>query len=148
MAQDGPTDEIVFAKDGTVTLRIGPRRVVTLRRPTLGEFRKLRLLLHDSQDRLQALLDEATEAAQQRQAALDSGNADEAKPLADRALELDRQYTEANEDESAAWMSTTCEVLGDGPLDGEDVPLWAADGQVVAALIRHWRYVPLDHGGS
>lgn len=145
---DDPAEELRLEPNGTVTAVLEGKRV-TLRRPKLGEFRKLRELLHDSQDRLYAMAEAVKEAGSALEAEADAAESVEAVTALREVRRLDREYTTANEDDTVAWMRATFDMLADSPLPADDdLPLWAADGTTVAALITHWRSVPLDRGGN
>lgn len=132
--------------NGTITAVLDGERF-QLRRPRVGEFRKLREVLHESQDHLHELADEVKAAGQSLASAQTADNDAESLRLLSEVRRLNRRYDIANEDANMGWMHEAFAMLADKPIGAnDDLPLWMADGSTITTLIEHWRTVPLARG--
>lgn len=140
---DTPID---YRPDGSVVMALAEGSL-RLRRPTLGEYRRLREALHDVVDRIAGEADEARATARE----LDEAGADETDPevvasLTAKARVQQRQLTNRLEDLRFEWLVYVAEVLGDRPLGVDDALPWMTQPQVAAELVGHWRSVPSRSG--
>lgn len=123
--------QLELADDGRVIIRTDGGEWV-LRRPTLGEYRRLVELAGAADEKLRVAV-EATEdvnAQVQISAALQYGA--EGQPALYGAV-----------------IRAYIEMLAEGePPDIDDLPSWAVSSRAAARMIGHWRAVPLDLGPS
>lgn len=133
-------------KNGTVTVVLDNDRIV-LRRPKMGEFRKLRELLHANQDTLYEMADEAGLLRASIVTEGEEATSPENAARLQRARRMEREMTRRTEDLNLGWMRETLALLGGGTVPADDdLPLWMADGSAITTLIGHWRSVPLARG--
>lgn len=128
---------------GTAAVVIdGVRR--RLRRPKVGEFRRLRELLQENQDEAYAMSNRLLGV----QKAIDDSDTPENTARLEEARKLQRELNALTEDRNLAWVRQAVEVLSDSPLtlDDDDLPVWMASGETVTQLLQYWRTVPLAHG--
>lgn len=99
----------------------------TLRMPRLGQFRELRQLLQDQ-------VDEVNRLDRERVAHQD-----------------DPGYTPPTFDLNPGriqWLQRAFALVGDKELPPEDEwPVWMTADDLIPAIVRHWREVPLARGG-
>jgi hypothetical protein len=117
---------------------------VTLRRPTLGQFRRWRM-------RLTEISEDGLRLVTQARAATDAEREDETLTDADRMarrIERSTQQTEASEDASIAWWGEVFEALAEQPVpDVDEWPPFLVFGEEILGLVlAHWRQVPLAPG--
>lgn len=117
---------------------------VTLRRPTLGQFRRWRM-------RLTEISEDGLRLANQARAATDAERADEALTDADRMarrIQRSAEQHEASEEASIAWWTEVFETLAEG--DVPDVEAWPPflvfGDEILGLVLQHWRQVPLAPG--
>lgn len=146
--QRGPEipDGVELNKDGTVTITTDGSRC-RLRRPKLGEFRKLRELLHEREDnRLRILAEQA--AVETTKPEKD----EDAETKLAYTLEVARRgraVTDAMSELNITWLSAAIDMLAkDSAPAVDDWPSGMDSSEFVAALVDHWRAVPLRSGGA
>lgn len=130
--------------DGRVIIAFSDDLAVTLRRPTLGEFRRWRTLLSEVQDEALRLAEK-----QQAEAKADADDPD----LTDternmRRLARTKESDEAGETAAEVWWSSVFEALADQTVpEIEDWPPFLVYGtNVLPLVLQHWRDVPLAPG--
>lgn len=147
---------------GLVRLHIGDRRY-RLRRPFMGEFRRIREAFLEVNDELSDLAmdvqlqgtrirDRVAELNQRQigaDAPLTSDELDELKKLRQEDRTIARGLTARREELYQQWLTDVFAVLSmDGPLPGDDTSEpWLLDPQFIAELVRHWQTRPLARGG-
>lgn len=126
------TKQLELADDGRVIIRTSTQEWI-LRRPTLGEYRKLMELTQTADDRLrEAVL------------AVPEGEDQAAEQL---RISGDLQAGVGGVALYGGVITAFIELLAEGePPDVDDLPAWAATSRPVARMIAHWRAVPLDLG--
>lgn len=136
-----------FKDDGTVEVQLASKRV-TLRRPTMGEYRKLREAMETAQDdvaaRAQALQNEVLD--------VNKMGADTPPEEVETALQAMRVHTREVRDAGEAtridWLTmilATLDKKGDEP-NTDDYPPEVLDKGWIGPLIDHWRARPTDLG--
>lgn len=153
------TIEVEDTETGTAT-----PRVWMLKRPKIGQMKRLRELLYEQQDSNHARTIE--EARQRAQEAVDAAKAEEASPDASPAEKLEarlqnlEQNYEANRKSRArgeeleisylGWTKAAVGMLSGQSLDidDDDLPFILATGEFVTALQHYWRTVPFGSGQS
>lgn len=139
-------DGVELNKDGTVTLFTAGERC-RLRRPKLGEFRKLRELLHERDDERLRLLGAQADDTPEK-----PGTEATNTEKLDYTLEVNRRSRQLNDavtDLNIAWIATAMEMLAQGAVPAvDDWPSGMESTEFVAALADHWRAVPLRSGGA
>lgn len=138
-------DGIELHKDGTATLSIDNDRW-RMRRPKLGEFRKLRELLHSREDERLRRLGEFGElpAAPAKDAPNDEKVAYTAAVNAQQ-----RAITDVMQDLNIDWLEQALTMLCERePPPADDWPSGMAESEMVTKLVEHWRAVPLRSGGG
>lgn len=134
--------------DGTVEVQLASKRV-TLRRPTMGEYRKLREAMETAQDdvaaRANALNTEVLEVNQL--------GADVTPEEVEARLQAMRVHTREVRDAGEAtridWFGMILATLNKKPDDDvsvDDYPPEVLDKGWIAPLIDHWRSRPTDPG--
>lgn len=128
-------DKVELHENGGATLAFDGR-TIRLRRPRIGEWRKLRQSLWDLQDeetRLRAGLSAAPKS-------------DEPEARAEWRSGL-RSVNDQIEDQVCAWVCECVDVLGDGELpDQAELPGWFTNPGLVAELSRHFTRLPNLNG--
>lgn len=130
-----------------------------LRRPKVGEYKKLRELLHDTQDDIQARLleDDEPKKLTKKKGGAKAAATDEVEAVVDDALakvrearRLTRELNDFAESKYQDWIEEAVRMLGDKPLppDRDNWPLFTTSHEFIAKLIEHWRSVPLALGGK
>lgn len=133
-----------LAPDGTVLLHVDGE-VYRLRRPKVGEYRKLK-------ERRSIVQDEALANLQKAAAAEPPPVKDEKDTAAslERALQqrtLQRAAGDANEQLERDWFAEVADMLCDRELPPQDEwPNWLGQADLAASLFQHWRTVPLASG--
>lgn len=118
--------------DGTAALVIDGRALV-IRRPKLGEFRKIRERLYEAQDA----------NMQQVESPTDDTDAEARRAF----LVALRAEGEAAENRYLEWLAEALTVLGVNDVPArDDLPAWAAMPTLASQLMAHWRDVPLASG--
>lgn len=166
---------VKFVADGTVVLVVGDKRE-RLRRPKMAEMRRFREAEEDMNDALLELADEIgveESALEDELTALtglegderdkllrnprkasdlsadlgDSGRA-EVRRLAKQRRELVQRLNAGTEDLRLSWLRLVLDTLGDreGILSDDSVEQWMVEQSFTAALVQHWRTVPLPSG--
>ena len=136
-----------FKDDGTVEVKLASK-TVTLRRPTMGEYRKLREAMETAQDdvarRANALQDEVQE--------VNKLGADVDPTEVEARLQAMRIHTrevrDAGEATRIEWLTmilATLDRKGEEP-NPDDYPPEVLDRVWIAPLIDHWRARPTDPG--
>lgn len=137
---------LVLADNGTVTFDLEGTKV-TLRRPTLGEYRDvLREPLDEIMDTANDALDEINAMAE---ASVDM-TPEEQRTRIPEARKLRREIGRKLDDMRIEWFRTVCKVLGPTDLnfDEIEVPVWALDSDLAAELVSHWRTRPGPPSGG
>lgn len=135
-------------KDGTVVAHIDGSRHV-LRRPKIGELKKLRERYEGLSDE-QLTLDEAVEVAAEALSAITERvsageKVPKAKVIAARARL--REARHKAEEITPRWLDDVFALLSDAPLPSEDDrPAWFYEPKLYATFVAHWRTVPLVRG--
>lgn len=153
----GPTvpEGAEFVNDGTLRVHIGGKRWA-LRRPKVGEYKRLRELRYEVED---------AKLVNLRDALLPDEPDDEENPTKRRLGRMDnelasrqrgRDATAANEKLERDWLVAVFDGdperelkgLADKPLptDEDDWPLWLTQPDFASQLFTHWRSVPLARG--
>jgi hypothetical protein len=151
--EEAPPDEVDLRRDGRAVLRANGT-TYTLRRPVMGELRRLRELYDD----LVAAEDEEVEAREQaeREAAEAEGR-EWTPPTNDLQRALRYQDTDAMWKRMEGWMRSAFDGdegdrwapgLSDTrlPEDFDLWPTWFVSATLIIRLVRHWQTVPLDLG--
>lgn len=133
--------------DGRIVVSFSEDLSVTLRRPTLGEFRKWRLLLTEIQD--DALQLAARQAAEQ--AADDAAVKAEEMTVEEqtkRRLVRNTEQDEAGDLAAEVWWGQVFAALADQPVPPSDEwpPFLVYGTNVLPTVLAHWRNVPLAPG--
>lgn len=132
--------------DGTVAAVFGGVEY-SLRRPTVGEYGKLKELRFAVQDEslrnLKAAAEEAPDDLPD-----DAGQVARLEhTIAQR--EAQSKANDANEALERKWCAEVWTALGDRPLPPEDEwPAWLGQVEIAQRLFAHWRTVPLVPGAS
>lgn len=130
MADEG----VVLAPDGTIVFAFGADDVYTLRRPKIGEYKKLRERLMELASRDEATLRAWRKAVAAANSTLDDdgvGAAIDPSP----GLELELSVIE--------WWGDVFAVLSDRPLPpGDEVPVWLTEPTLASEVTAHWRTRP------
>lgn len=151
-----PGEWVELTQTGLVRLYGGDGRRWRLRRPFLGEFKRIRHAIEAMRDDL-IDLSATTEIAQLEVTDLDDlpDDAPAVERIERRASLRKRTYQLANEVSQAAetmrhdwWSDVFALVSMDGPLpDDDQLPTWIVDDLLPARVMAHWRSAPLAHGG-
>lgn len=138
-------DEAVFAKDGTVIVRV-EGETYRLRRPKTGEYRKLREGLHNLQDEITRLTAEASDGISG--APEDNATTEERMRFVMAQRGGGRELTDKAEQLSIDWLRQCFDTLADQPLPegDDDLPVWLWAGDFTAELLGHWRERPFSSG--
>lgn len=142
-AQQVP-DGFELVSNGTARLVVNGD-IWRLRRPKLGEYRKLRELLQERDDERIRLLggqvrlekpDDDASAEDKTEYTLTLRH--RARDLADKVADLD-----------VAWVTEALTMLADHALPPvDDWPAGMDSPEFIAGLVEHWRTLPLRSGGS
>lgn len=143
------TELLTLNPDGTTTVHLLDRKV-TLRRPTLGEFRKMREGLEAEQDAHQP----RSSALQAESAAVNSTDAtkvEDEDALRERleALRIEtREVIRLAEEIRERFFTNMVTTLGK---DGDNIteaeyPPQVIEANWIAEVIQHWRSRPTDPG--
>lgn len=139
-------DGVELHKDGTVTIFTDGERL-RLRRPKLGEFRKLRELLHEREDAHLRLL--AEQAADRAEKPGEDASADDKLAFTMAINARSRALTDALNALNIEWVQAAMGMLAPGEVPApDDWPSGMDSADFVAALVGHWRAVPLRSGGG
>lgn len=132
--------------DGTILLHVDNDRW-RLRRPKLGEFRKLREALQERDD--QALrLTSARVASLPDKLPDDASQADK-EERAVSVKQASRDFEESIRSLNVAWLANALTMLADStPPEPDDWPSGADEPDTIAQIVQHWRSVPLRSGGG
>lgn len=135
-------DGAEMVKDGTVRLFVDGD-TIKLRRPKVGEFRKLRERAYEVADaKLNNLRDAVIEAPAQ--------DAPQAERLAHtmESRKANREMKAANEVLDQEWMAEAVDMLGDKALPEarDDWPVWLGSAALATQLFEHWQSVPPARG--
>lgn len=161
---DDGTVDVVWREDGVT-------RKVELRRPTIGEYKRLRREIRKvgaavrnraklAMARQSAIRQEANAVYRDMQDKIDQADslkeregaevarANATLELDERLLQVDSEYTEWADEQSEGLIRSIFEVLAEQP-PGEEVELpgWlVSDDDIAAKLIEHWKRRPTDPG--
>lgn len=139
-------DGIELHKDGTVTVTVDNARC-RLRRPKLGEFRKLRERLRERDDERLRLL--AAQAADPLPAPEESAEGQEKLDYTLAVAARGRELNDAIAQLNIEWIREAMDMLArDTVLPEDDWPSGMDSSETVQALADHWRAVPLRSGGA
>lgn len=136
--------------DGTIrwgwAVAAGKRARFTMRRPTLGEFRKLREQLHTLQDETS---DAQIKTADASRVILEATTERKYDDLPE-ARTVVRDQTERIEEANMGWLRESFDLLADKPLPAsDDLPAWfSGAGALITEMVNHWRVRPLASGGA
>lgn len=143
--------------DGTITCSVGGKRH-RLRRPKLGEFRRLRETQVQIEDDVRAAADpfrdELSDLDRRAVEATEDGRVDEARSLRDEWRTVNDKALVEIEIVRARWVRSVFAVLSDiklpEPDDDDpaaDLEPWMVSATLPAAFVYHWRHRPLALGG-
>lgn len=132
-------EDAAFLPNGTVKLTL-VGRIITLRRPNLGEFRHL-------QEGFDELVDDSTDAlmrVREMSESLDDLSAEQQKARTGEVRAMRRELTSDVQGKRLAWLAEVVKTLGDGELDPDDpeLPSWVLDASLPTDLTRHWQNRP------
>ncbi len=156
------SDQMVkFNDDGTVTCTVAGKRH-RLRRPNMGELRRLRELSTAVDDDVSAVLDPHRERFAELRAdiarlevAAESGDATpgELSELRREQQHLNNKLLPEMEAIRAAWIRDVFTTLADPPLEAsttddpsDGLEPWMVEPTIAGLLQVHWKAVPLDRG--
>lgn len=156
-----PDDPVQLRPNGTVFCQIAGKRY-RLRRPKMGEYRRLRESLQDMTDALDDALEHV--AVQQarirtRQSEMSERHATGELTDAEQAEWMDLRLQDRNlgreasrmvEQRRLEWLAEAWAMLSmDGPLpdDPDEAEAWLLDTQLANKLLQHWRTTPFVSGG-
>lgn len=140
-----PSDGFELLPDGTVRLVI-KQQTWRARRPTLGDYRKMRETLKKVEERRLHLMAEAATLPE--------------KPPSEAASDLKLAYalevstrshafTDSMTETNVAWVAEALGALVDEPLPPADEwPSGMDSVETMTMLVQHWRSTPLLSGGS
>lgn len=139
-------------KNGTITVHLDDSRI-QLRRPKLGEFRRLREAFWEISEAVADKSHELQAIKESMKLELDAAGEDPPADLVAKLRSEDRrlghELTTFGEDLYVAWFRDAVTLLGDKPLndDGDDdLPPWAMAGLAMAQILNHWIAVPSPRG--
>lgn len=133
-------DRFDLMADGSVLVTLdGERR--RLRRPKVGEYRKLRERLWDLQDDKVSITERHRDQAKERAEEL-KGATEVEQTMAVR--QASRALTAELEALNEQWIREAFDMLGDkaAPEAVDDWPTWLRESDFVTRLVEHWRSVP------
>lgn len=137
-------DKLEMVKDGTVRAFVDGKRYV-MRRPKIGEYRKLRELAQGMDDAMLEVAKRQIEINAEREAATAAN--DEEKLTELRGLL--RGLAVKAEDLRLGWLGEAQTLLGDKPLPpADELPAFFLDPKLPADLLEHWRDRPLAPGAG
>lgn len=137
-------DGLELVKNGTARLFVDGE-VWRLRRPKLGEYRKLRELLEERDDARIALLAEMVPPEKMPDDASQADKAERTIAIRRAAREIDAKVEALNRE----WMAEALALLCDhDPPDPDSWPAGMDSTETIIALNTHWRSAPLRSGGS
>lgn len=141
---DQVPDGFELVSNGTARLMIDGE-VWRLRRPKVGEFRKLRELLHERDDeRLRRI---ASQENHEKPA--EDASQDEKLAYTLALAQRSRVLQEEVEDLDLNWTAQALTILADHqPPPIDDWPSGMGSSEFIQQLLTHWRSVPLRSGGS
>lgn len=148
-ADDQPVPEgLELRKDGTILAVVDGERY-RLRRPKIGEYRKLLERRDEMSDNLlRTDRDETSAAAALAGLMEEARNSDVDVEVLIAARNKLREASAAARDLTPTWVGEVFDLLGDRPLPSEDErPSWFVAPQLVGTLLGHWRAAPLVRGG-
>ncbi len=137
-------DGFDLSSDGTILLHIDNERW-RLRRPKLGEYRKIREWLRENEDEHRAII--AGIAVVDRPG--EDATQDDKTAYLTNVTARSRDITDRTEAMNVAWVAKVIGMLSDKDApDVDDLPAGCQSGEFVGSLVEHWRSVPLRSGGS
>jgi hypothetical protein len=137
---------MVMNDNGTVTFDLDGTSI-SLRRPTLGEYRDV------LREPLDEIMDVATDALQEievlQQAAKDESK-EEQQARVPEARRLRRDIGRKLDDMRSDWFRLVLKTLGPVDLDTDQIemPMWVTDPDLAPELISHWRTRPGPRSGG
>lgn len=139
--QPEPVDDSYELRPNGIVIVTLDSEVHSLRRPKVGEYRKMRERLWDLQDEKVAITQRHRDEAEAR--AKDLKGSDEMVVTLDvrkRSRALTADLEELNEQ----WVREAFDVLADKPLVAgvDDWPTWLRESDFITVLVEHWRSVP------
>ncbi len=136
-------DGFTLRKDGTV-LAVVDGDIYRLRRPKIGEYRKLCERRDEmSDDLLRVGRDEQSAANALRELMEQAKTGDVDVEVLIAARNKLRESTAAAQELTPRWVGEVFELLGDRSLPSEDErPSWFYDATLLPTLVNHWRTVP------
>lgn len=139
-----PPDGFELVNNGTARLTIDGQ-VWRLRRPKLGEFRKLRESLDERDDAHLRIIS----AHQSDDKPADDADAEEKLAYTLNARHRSRSLTEQVGALNVEWLTEALRLLCDRePPPADEWPAGMDESGTISALVSHWRSVPLRSGGS
>lgn len=156
-----PSEAFDLVNNGTARIFI-EGEPYAMRRPKVGEYKKLRELLNETSERIQAKAQEKPKKAPaKKRTKVAAEPTDEEPPKIEddadakfaEAREARRITNELNDFVEAQyqdWVDEAVKMLGDKPLppNRDDWPLFTMSFEFITKLIQHWRSVPLALGGK
>lgn len=141
---EGVPDGLELVKNGTARLVIDGE-LWKLRRPKLGEYRRLRELIEERDDARISLLAEIETPEKLPDDATPAQKAERTIAIRRAARAIDAKVEELNRQ----WVASALRVLADhAPPDPDDWPAGMDSVETIVALNNHWRSAPLRSGGS
>lgn len=137
---------VAFADDGTAVVHLISRDV-TLRRPTLRQYRELRETLEAAQEKAQPQADALSVAA----IALNNTPTDDRTSEATLAFAAQVRYDtitvrNLGEEIRVMWLMDVMRTLSDAVVSEDELPPEVLDGPWPSELIDHWRSRPTRPG--
>lgn len=139
-----PDDGYSLLPDGRTRITLDSEDWL-IRRPKIGEYRKLRERLWDLQDQKVTITARHRDIAAERAKELKGeSEAVQALDVRKRSRDLTAELEELNEQ----WIRETFDLLGDRPAPEaiDDWPTWLRESDFISTLVEHWRAVPLASG--
>lgn len=139
-----PEDSFELLVDGRVSVVVDGEEWL-LRRPKIGEFRKLRERIWETQDQKVIITDRFRKEAKAK--AEELAKADEMT----RTIESQRfghRLTADLEELNEQWVREAFDLLAARPApEAIDIwPTWLRESDFIGSLLEHWRAVPLARG--
>lgn len=142
--------DIDLKLNGTAIILIDEKKF-SLRRPRMGEYRKLKEKLEEVSDSIAektaTLREQAPTLSSETGAQLNLSHED-------RLLQrnLNRELTRFVEEQYREWylmvLETLCSTYTTDAVADDDLPVWFSTSDVCVALIRHWQSVPSLPGAN
>lgn len=156
--EDGePVERIQLVHTGLIRVWVAGERF-RLRRPFMGEFKRLRLALEDIGEEVNDQRLVAERAGRDVIADMNAWNAQDPTPDPDATAEHERglraksratavAFNDAVDEARIGWWRDVFATLSlDGAPAEDRWPSWALDAQLPQQIVTHWRSTPLGRG--